>query len=82
MTIVLVANNPYSKFNTFRTTVNAGDFYQNLSSQNYYRSFAVRFNFRIGKLNSQIKRNEHGIENDDKKGGNNGGSNPPGGGSK
>ncbi|HTI59889.1 outer membrane beta-barrel protein [Mucilaginibacter sp.] len=82
MTIVLVANNPYSKFNTFRTTVNAGDFYQNLSSQNYYRSFAVRFNFRIGKLNSQIKRNEHGIQNDDTKGGGNNSGNNSGGGSK
>lgn len=69
MTIVLVANNPYSKFNTFRTTVNSTVFYQDLSNQNYYRSFAVRFNFRFGKLNSQIKKNEHGIENDDTKGG-------------
>lgn len=77
MTIVLVANNPYSKFNTFRTTVNSVDFYQNLSSQNYYRSLAVRFNFRIGKLNSQIKRNQHGIQNDDTKSG--GGTNNSGG---
>jgi len=69
MTIVLVANNPYTKFNTIRTTVNSTVFYQNLSNQNYYRSFAVRFNFRIGKLNSQIKKNEHGINNDDTKSG-------------
>ncbi len=69
MTIVLVANNPYAKFNTFRSTTNAADFYQTSYNQNYYRSFAVRFNFRFGKLNSQIKRNEHGIQNDDTKGG-------------
>jgi hypothetical protein len=76
MTIVLVANNPYSKFNTFRTTVNSVNFYQNLSNQNYYRSFAIRFNFRFGKLNSDIKKNQHGIQNDDTK---NGGSNNSGG---
>ena len=69
MTIVLVANNPYSKFNTFRSTVNSAEFYQTSYNQNYYRSFAVRFNFRFGKLNSDIKKNQHGIENDDTKGG-------------
>jgi outer membrane receptor for ferrienterochelin and colicin len=69
MTIVLVANNPYTKYNTFRSTINAADFYQTSFNQNYYRSFAVRFNFRIGKLNSDIKKNEHGISNDDTKGG-------------
>jgi hypothetical protein len=69
MTIVLVANNPYAKYNTFRSTTNATDFYQTSYNLNYYRSFAVRFNFRFGKLNSDIKKNEHGIQNDDTKGG-------------
>ncbi len=69
MTIVLVANNPYTKFNTFKSTINSADFYQESFNQNYYRSFAVRFNFRFGKLNSNIKKNEHGIENDDTKSG-------------
>ncbi|MBS1532367.1 MAG: TonB-dependent receptor [Bacteroidetes bacterium] len=82
MTIAAVVNNPYSKFNTFRTTVNSTAFYQELSNQNYYRSFALRFNFRIGKLNSQIKKNEHGINNDDQKGGGNSSNNNSGGGSK
>ncbi|MDB5142751.1 MAG: TonB-dependent receptor [Mucilaginibacter sp.] len=68
-TLVLVANNPYSKFNTFRTTVNSADFYQTSYNQNYYRSFAFRLNFRFGKLNSDIKKNQHGINNDDTKGG-------------
>jgi len=68
MTIVLVANNPYSKYNTFRSNINSTAFYQSTYNQNYYRSFAVRFNFRLGKLNSNIKKNEHGIENDDTKG--------------
>ncbi len=69
MTIVFVANNPTSKFNTFRSTINSTDFYQTSYNQNYYRSFAIRLNFRIGKLNSDIKKNQHGISNDDTKGG-------------
>ncbi|MGZ3749983.1 MAG: outer membrane beta-barrel protein [Mucilaginibacter sp.] len=69
LTLVLVANNPYSKFNTFRSTVNSGDFYQTSFNQNYYRSFAIRVNFRLGKLNSDIKKNQHGIQNDDTKDG-------------
>ena len=69
LTLVLVANNPYSKYNTFRSTTNAADFYQSSYNQNYYRSFAFRVNFKFGKLNGDIKRNEHGIQNDDSKGG-------------
>jgi hypothetical protein len=68
-TLVLIANNPYNKYNTFRSTVNSGDFYQTSYNQNYYRSFAFRLNFRFGKLNSDIKKNQHGINNDDTKGG-------------
>lgn len=71
LTIVFVANNPYSKYNTFRNIVNSTYFYQNSYNQNYYRSFAVRLNFRFGKLNSDIKKNQHGINNDDTKGGGN-----------
>jgi outer membrane receptor protein involved in Fe transport len=67
-TVSLVANNPYSKFNTFRSTTTSADFYQTSFNQNYYRSLAVRLNFRFGKLNSNIKTNQHGIDNDDKKG--------------
>lgn len=76
LTIALVANNPYSKYNTFKSTTNSADFYQSSYNQNYYRSFAVRLNFRFGKLNSDIKKNQHGIQNDDTKsgGGNSGGN--------
>ena len=72
LTFSLVANNPYKKYNSFRTTTNAADFYQSSYNQNYYRSFALRVNYRFGKLNSEIKKNQHGIENDDTKGGSKG----------
>ncbi len=69
MTLVLVANNPYKKYNTFTSTTRATDFYQTSYNQNYYRSLAFRVNFKIGKLNSEIKKNQHGIQNDDTKSG-------------
>jgi len=69
LTLVLVANNPYYKYKTFSNTINSADFYQTTFNQNYYRSLAFRVNFRFGKLNSDIKKNQHGIENDDTKGG-------------
>jgi len=72
LTLVLVANNPYSKYNTFRNTINSTYFYQQSYNQNYYRSFAFRVNFKFGKFNGNIKKNEHGINNDDTKGGNKG----------
>ncbi len=78
MTIVLVANNPYSKYNSIRSNINSAEFYQSTYNQNYYRSFAVRFNFRFGKLNSNIKKEEHGINNDDTKGGGKTGGNSGG----
>jgi len=69
LTLVLVANNPYYKYKTFSNTINSVDFYQTTFNQNYYRSLAFRINFRFGKLKSDIKKNQHGIENDDTKGG-------------
>jgi outer membrane receptor protein involved in Fe transport len=68
-TISLVSNNPYSKFFTSRSYVSTPDFYQSSFNQNPYRTFAVRFNFRFGKLNSDIKKNQRGINNDDTKAG-------------
>ncbi len=68
-TISLVANNPFSKFITSTNTTTTNDFYQYGYNQNYYRTFAVRFNYKFGRLTSDIKKNQHGINNDDTKGG-------------
>ncbi|HLA57743.1 MAG TPA: outer membrane beta-barrel protein, partial [Puia sp.] len=69
LTLSAVMNNPYGKFYTFRTTTTTPDFYQLSYNQIPYRSFALRFNVKIGKLSSDIKRNQRGISNDDKKAG-------------
>jgi len=69
LTLSAVMNNPYSQFFTFRSNTTTPDFYQSNYTQIFYRSFALRFNFKFGKLNSDIKRNQRGINNDDKKAG-------------
>ncbi|WP_109608099.1 outer membrane beta-barrel protein [Mucilaginibacter oryzae] len=77
LTISAVANNPYSRYRTFRSTTHTADFDQESLFHNRYRNFAVRVNFKFGKLNSEIKKNQRGINNDDTKGGgkSNGGGN-------
>ena len=69
LTLSAVMNNPYGQFYTFKSTTTTPDFYQQTYNQIFYRSFAIRFNFKFGKLNSEIKKNQRGINNDDKKAG-------------
>lgn len=68
-TISLVANNPYSKYFHQDSYTSTSNFYQSTYFSGPYQSFAVRFNYRFGKLNSDIKKNQRGINNDDTKGG-------------
>jgi outer membrane receptor protein involved in Fe transport len=76
-TISLVASNPYSKYRKYTSTTNTPQFSQTSFFENPYRNYAVRFSYRFGKLNSEIKKNKRGISNDDTKGS----SNNSGGGS-
>jgi hypothetical protein len=73
-TLTLIAANPYSKYLTFRTLTNGADFSQVSYNESYNRSFMVRLYYRLGRLNSEIKKNQHGINKDDLKGGDNNGS--------
>ena len=75
LTISLVANNPYTKYYTFSSHTTTPDFYQYSYNREPYRTYAIRVNFKFGKLTSDIKRNQRGIENDDTKGGKSSGNN-------
>jgi len=77
-TISLVANCPESTYHEFRSTTTTPQFYESSYNQNPYRTYAIRFSYKFGKLNSEIKKNQHGISNDDTKGGGNGGGNSGG----
>jgi outer membrane receptor protein involved in Fe transport len=68
-TISLVANDPERKYNLYTSTTTTPQYYQYSYNQNPYRTFAIRFSYKFGKLNSEIKKNQHGINDDDSKGG-------------
>ena len=75
-TVSMVVNNPYSRVFTGRSNFHTVDFYQTSYNQMPYRTYAIRINYKIGKLNSDIKRSEKNISNDDtKSGGKSGGGN-------
>jgi outer membrane receptor protein involved in Fe transport len=67
-TVTLVAANVYAKYLTLKTVSGGADFSQISYNQSYYRFFLIRFNYRFGRLNSEIKKNQRGINNDDLKG--------------
>ncbi|HEY8927620.1 MAG TPA: outer membrane beta-barrel family protein [Mucilaginibacter sp.] len=62
-------NNPTSKNRTFSSYTRDPAFYQSNSSLQPLRSFNFGFNYRFGKLKTEIKKNQRGIDNDDTKGG-------------
>jgi len=68
-TISLSVANPFSKFNKLDFFTKTPDFETYNSNQNYYRSIYLGFNYKFGKLNSEIKKAQRGINNDDTSGG-------------
>lgn len=65
--ISIVANNPWKQYWTGKSTVVTDQFSQENIHDQTYRNFAIRLSYKFGKLNSDIKKNQHGIENDDTK---------------
>ena len=75
LTIAVAASNPYSKFFRFNAITNTPDYNQTAHYYNRYRYFNISLNYKFGKLNSQIKKNQRGINNDDTKSGGKSGAN-------
>jgi outer membrane receptor protein involved in Fe transport len=68
-TISVFVNNPHQKFLRLDYYTKTPDFYQTNYNDNFYRNFGISFNYKFGKLNSDIKKNKRGISNDDTSGG-------------
>ncbi|MDO3642108.1 TonB-dependent receptor [Mucilaginibacter sp. L3T2-6] len=67
-TIFLNVSNPTMHYRTFKSETNDPAFHQHSISESPTRSFNFGFSYRFGKLSSEIKKNRHGINNDDTNG--------------
>lgn len=61
-------SNPWKKYRTNDSYTKTDQFEQTNSNQNYYRNIGFNFTYKFGRLNSQIKKNQRGIQNDDSSG--------------
>ncbi len=57
--------NPFTKYHNSVTHTTGADFTQDVTDQNYFRSFSISLNYNFGKLKDAIKKAKRGINNDD-----------------
>ncbi|MBD1392553.1 TonB-dependent receptor domain-containing protein [Mucilaginibacter glaciei] len=67
--ISLYANGPFSKYIKLDFRTITDDFRTTTYNYQIFRTFGLSFNYKFGKLNSTIKKNQRGINNDDSSGG-------------
>jgi len=65
LTFSAAARNPFEQYRTSTTLTNGSDFTQTNVNQVYFRSFSASLNYNFGKLKDGVKKNKHGINNDD-----------------
>jgi hypothetical protein len=66
-TLSLTVYDPYNRYGTVSSYTRTPDFYQSSYSQYYHRSFRIGFNYKFGKLKTDVKPNKPAIKNDDVK---------------
>lgn len=69
VSISLYVNGPFSKYIKLDYYTKTTDFSTTSYNYQFYRTIGLGFNYKFGKLNSSIKKNERGINNDDTSGG-------------
>jgi len=69
LTASFSSNNPFTKYRNYISETTGTNFTQTQLSQSYFRTFRFSINYRFGKLQSEIKKNQRSIDNDDKSGG-------------
>jgi hypothetical protein len=68
-TLSLYVTNPFQKFRQIDNTIRTNTSYQLTVNEMYARGFNISFNYKFGKLSSEVKKNKRGISNDDVGGG-------------
>ena len=61
----VAVNNPFKKSRDIVNTTTGPDFLETNINQTYYRSARFSLNYNFGKLNSELKKNKKGINNND-----------------
>ncbi|WP_413666077.1 TonB-dependent receptor domain-containing protein [Mucilaginibacter sp. Mucisp86] len=64
-TLSVNVNNPFKKFNKLDFYTKTPDFDTYTANNNFYRTINVSLSYKFGRLNSSIKKNQRGINNDD-----------------
>ncbi len=74
MNLSLTIYSPFQASNEQGNTVQTANFVQTVYQQNIDRSFRIGFNYKFGKISTNIKTNKRGIKNDDVQNGDNSGN--------
>ena len=64
-TLSVNVNNPFKKFNKLDFYTKGDGFETYTANNNFYRTINVSLSYKFGRLNSNIKKNQRGINNDD-----------------
>lgn len=67
--IGIVVRNPFKRFIQLDYLTRTNDFTTMANNYMLFRMVGISFNYKFGKLNSEIKKNQRGINNDDTDGG-------------
>ncbi len=65
LNITVACSNPFKKYYTFKGDYSGRNFSSSGTYKYYQQSFAISVSYRIGKLQSGVKRTERTIQNDD-----------------
>lgn len=69
-TISMYVNNPFEKYKHIDFFNSSNNFVQSNYTNILSRQISISFQYKFGKLNSEVKKNKRGISNDDVSGGN------------
>ena len=65
LNITVACSNPFKKYYTFKGDYSGRNFNSSGTYKYYQQSFAISVSYRIGKLQTGVKRTERTIQNDD-----------------
>ncbi|TFF36855.1 TonB-dependent receptor [Mucilaginibacter psychrotolerans] len=67
--IFVYTQGPFKRFIKLDFSTRTQDFINTSYNYQIFRTFGIGFNYKFGKLNSELKKNQRGINNDDTSGG-------------